>query len=61
MIKEVRDGFGRFLHQEFSGEDGQSFTQQSHYDDPVKGPMRWRSVTKIVDKNTHVFDRINAY
>ncbi len=36
--------------------DGRTFTQESHYDDPVKGPMKWRSVVKIVDVNTHVFE-----
>jgi hypothetical protein len=36
--------------------DGKTITQESHYDDPVKGPMKWRSVTRIVDDNTHVFE-----
>jgi hypothetical protein len=35
---------------------GRTITQESHYDDPIKGPMTWRSVTKIVDDNTHVFE-----
>ncbi len=36
--------------------DGKTITQENRYDDPVKGPMKWRSVTKIVDDNTHVFE-----
>ncbi len=32
--------------------DGKTITQESSYDDPVRGPMVWRSVTSIVDGNT---------
>jgi hypothetical protein len=32
--------------------DGKTLTQESSYDDPVRGPMVWRSVTRIVDDNT---------
>jgi hypothetical protein len=32
--------------------DGKTITQESRYDDPVRGPMVWRSVTRIVDDNT---------
>jgi hypothetical protein len=32
--------------------DGKTITQESSYDDPVRGPTVWRSVTKIVDNNT---------
>lgn len=39
-----------------AGADGKTITQESHYDDPFKGPMKWRSVTKIVDDNTHLFE-----
>jgi len=38
------------------GEDGKTITQESRYDDPFKGPMKWRSVTKLVDENTHLFE-----
>ena len=40
--------------------DGKTITQESHYDDPIKGPMKWRSVTRIVDDNTHVFEMYSA-
>jgi hypothetical protein len=36
--------------------DGKTITQESRYDDPIKGPTKWRSVTRIVDDNTHVFE-----
>ena len=32
--------------------DGRTITQESNYDDPVRGPTVWRSVTRIVDDNT---------
>ena len=32
--------------------DGKTITQESSYEDPVRGPMVWRSITKIVDINT---------
>jgi hypothetical protein len=32
--------------------DGKTITQESSYDDPVRGPMVWHSVTRIVDDRT---------
>jgi hypothetical protein len=32
--------------------DGKTITQESTYDDPVRGPMVWRSVTRFKDDNT---------
>ena len=32
--------------------DGRTITQESSYDDPLRGPLLWRSVTKVVDENT---------
>jgi hypothetical protein len=32
--------------------DGKTITQECSYDDPVRGPTVWRSVTNIVDNNT---------
>jgi hypothetical protein len=31
---------------------GKNITQECCYDDPVRGPMSWRSVTRIVDDRT---------
>ena len=32
--------------------DGKTLTQESSLDDPVRGHLRWRSVTKFLDDNT---------
>jgi hypothetical protein len=32
--------------------DGKTITQKCSYDDPVRGSMVWRSVTRVVDDNT---------
>lgn len=31
--------------------DGKTMTQQNSYDDPVRGPMEWRIITRIVDND----------
>ncbi len=36
--------------------DGKTITQETSYDDPARGPMVWRSVTKIVDDNTMEYE-----
>jgi hypothetical protein len=43
-----------------AGADGKTITQESSYDDAIKGPMKWRSVTRIVDEDTHVFEMYSA-
>jgi hypothetical protein len=39
---------------------GKTITQKSRYNDPVKGPAEWRSVTRIVDDNTEIFEMYNS-
>jgi hypothetical protein len=39
-----------------AGADGKTITQECSYDDPVKGPMKWRSITRIVNDNSNVFE-----
>ena len=39
-----------------AGADGSTITQTSRYDDPVKGPMEWRSVMRVVDGDTVEFE-----
>ncbi len=39
-----------------SGPDGKTITQEATYEDPVRGPMKWRSVTMIPDDNTVLFE-----
>ena len=36
--------------------DGRTITQECSYDDPIKGPSVWRSVTRIKDDNTLEFE-----
>ncbi len=40
--------------------DGKTITQESHYKDPTKGPMKWRSVTRLTDQNTIVFEMFSS-
>ena len=39
-----------------AGADGKTITQTCQFDDPVRGPMQWRTVTRIVDDNTFLFE-----
>ena len=39
-----------------AGADGKSFTMESSFNDPVRGSMKNRSVTKILDSNTYTFE-----
>jgi hypothetical protein len=39
-----------------ASKDGKTITQECSYDDPVKGPSVWRSVTRIKDDNTLEFE-----
>ena len=43
---------GIYYFEGTAGASGKTITQKSNYDDPVRGPMVWRSVTRIVDRNT---------
>ena len=43
---------GIYFFEGTAGADGKTITQESSYDDPVRGPMVWRSVTRRVDDNT---------
>jgi hypothetical protein len=43
---------GIYYFEGTADETGRTITQECTYDDPVKGPTLWRSVTRIVDDNT---------
>ncbi len=43
---------GIYYFEGTASRDGKTITQESSYDDPVRGPTVWRSVTRIVDDNT---------
>lgn len=36
--------------------DGRSFTQKCSYNDPVRGPMEWRSTCRLMDDNNISFE-----
>jgi hypothetical protein len=47
---------GIFYFEGSAGADGRTITQHCLNDDPIKGPVKWRSVTRIVDDDTHEFE-----
>jgi Protein of unknown function (DUF1579) len=47
---------GMMVFEGTAGADGKTITQTSRFDDPVRGPMQWRSVTRIVDDKTVLFE-----
>lgn len=47
---------GIFYFEGTAGLDGRTITQECSYDDPARGPMKWRSVTRIKDDNTLEFE-----
>ena len=49
-------GTGILYFEGTAGTDGKTFTQENRHNDPVRGPMTYRSVTRIVDEDTHVFE-----
>jgi hypothetical protein len=49
-------GTGILFFEGTASADGKTITQENHHDDPIRGPMKWRSVTKIVNDNTWVFE-----
>jgi hypothetical protein len=49
-------GTGIYYFEGTAGADGKTITQTCSYDDPVRGPVKWRSVTTIVDDDTVKFE-----
>ncbi len=47
---------GIFKFEGTVGRDGRTITQECRFDDPVRGPAVWRTVTKIKDDNTIEFE-----
>jgi hypothetical protein len=48
-----------YLFEGTASPNGKTITQVSRYDDPARGPMTWRSVTRIVNDNTVVYEMYN--
>lgn len=53
-IDSMSTGIYRFVGT--AGRDKRTITQESRYDDPVRGPSLWRTVTRIRDDNTIEFE-----
>jgi len=47
---------GIYFFEGTAGPNGKSITQESRYDDPVRGPMKWRSVSKMVNADTMAYE-----
>ncbi len=47
---------GIYFFEGTAGKDGKTITQECRYDDPVKGPSVWKTVTRIKDDNTIEFE-----
>jgi hypothetical protein len=47
---------GVYFFEGAAGRDGKVITQECSYDDPVRGPSLWRTVTRIKDDDTVDFE-----
>ena len=47
---------GIYFFEGTASPDGKTITQESRYDDPVRGPVVWRSVSRIADDNTLLYE-----
>jgi hypothetical protein len=47
---------GIYFFEGTSSPNGKTITQKSRYDDPVRGPMTWRSVSRILNNDTMVYE-----
>ncbi len=47
---------GIFKFEGVASRDGKTITQECRFDDPVRGPAVWRTVTRIKDDNTTEFE-----
>lgn len=48
-------GTGIMVFEGASETNGKTITQECLCENPIKGPVKWRSVTQIVDDDTHLF------
>jgi len=47
---------GIYFFEGTASADGKTISQECTYDDPVRGPSLWRSVSRIVDENTMEYE-----
>lgn len=49
-------GTGIYYFEGTASADGKTVTRESSFDDPIRGPMTWRSITRTVDDDTVVLE-----
>lgn len=49
-------GTGIYYFEGTADAEGRTISQTCNYDDPVQGPVKWRSVTRLVDDDTLEFE-----
>ena len=49
-------GTGIYYFEGTADAEQRTITQECDYDDPVKGPLTWRSITRFVNDDTHEFE-----
>lgn len=49
-------GTGIYYFEGTASDDGKTITQTCDYDDPVQGPVTWRTVTSLVNDDTMTFE-----
>ena len=47
---------GIYYFQGTASADGKTITQECDFDDPIRGPLHWRSVTRLLDDNRLEYD-----
>jgi hypothetical protein len=47
---------GIYCFEGIASADGKTITQENSYEDPVKGPATWKSVSRIIDNNTMEYE-----
>ncbi|MBI4766141.1 MAG: DUF1579 domain-containing protein [Deltaproteobacteria bacterium] len=47
---------GIYFFEGTASPNGKTITQKSRYDDPARGPLTWKSVTRIVNNDTMVYE-----
>lgn len=52
-------GTGIYYFEGTADAEGRTITQECQYDDPIKGPLTWRTITRFVDEDTHEFEMVS--
>jgi hypothetical protein len=52
---------GIYFFEGTANQDGRTISLESHFNDPTKGPGKWRLTTRIMDENTEVAEMRMTY